>query len=125
MSINYGLHIYRNKASHISFTTATQIDLIICNSFVLPYLCAYSNINTGISDPNVIMFGYKKPKPSKPPCKIIAQIKLDIPNLDSIKIVLQEIASMWPPLNHGDTDHSLDMFMSTINYLKEKLGKLR
>ena len=122
---DYGLHIYGNEASRVTFTSATQIDIVICNSFVLPYLCAYNSINTGISDHNVIMFGYKKPKPSKPPCKIISQIKLNIPNLDCIKVDLQEITSMWPPLNHGDTDHSLGIFMSTINHLKKKHGKLR
>ena len=117
---DYGLCFYGNNPTRITSATSTQIDLLIYNTLSKPYINGFETISTGISDHEILLFGYKKNKGIKPPPKFINHKSMSSPILDNIFNGIQSM-SILQISDSNDVNHILDMYMNGINEILDNI----
>ena len=121
---DFGLSICNKKPTRVTNNTASLIDVIVCNLISKSYVNDITNIITPYSDHDMLLCGYKKPKPSNNVSKTIQKMVLTD---DTANTVYNYMCNLHININSQDTDfvfnsyyHDLMHIISTIpvkNYI--------
>ena len=112
---DYGLSNVGTSATRITFDSVTQIDLVICNTLALTFIHSYNSILTGISDHNLLTFGYKKTRSVKPSSHIKTFKILKNNALPNIKLSVIDI-QISDSLN---TTNVINAYMTSVNQITD------
>ena len=111
---DYGLNVYGNTPTRITLSTSTQIDLLICNSLAKPFINGFQTITTGISDHELLTFGYKKHEITKPPHKLITHTCMSQCSLNNILTSIHSIPII-EVCEGNDANEILNLYMHKLS----------
>ena len=116
---DYGLCIIGSDPTRVTFKSATQIDLVICNLLARPFVHCHQSSISGMSDHNLLSFRFKKPRPIKNPPKIVTVKSLNHDLLPTIKQCINNInlGNILSPC----ADNSVHAFMTELNKLIDSI----
>ena len=110
--MDYGLSYLGNTPTRVTLESSTQIDLVVYNALASTFIHSYKNLISGISDHNILTFGYKKIKSVKPILKAITFKALKHGALPTIRLAISNIGLID---SFNTSDKLVNDLMSKIN----------